>query len=73
MIFLHRAAGRNIFLLLWLHGAGKYYAGSRFTSLQMQLGAVGLSALTLTTLLSLKPIRALLYEFFLVSHIILVG
>ncbi|EJD48535.1 hypothetical protein AURDEDRAFT_162494 [Auricularia subglabra TFB-10046 SS5] len=73
MIFLHRAAGRCIFLLLWLHGAGYYYNGTRFTSPSMLLGAVGLSALTLTTILSIKPVRAMMYEFFLVSHIFLVA
>lgn len=73
MVFLHRAAGRNMLLLLWLHAGGKYAAGSRFIALKTILGGVGLLALTLTFVLSLKPVRSYVYELFLVTHIVLVA
>ena len=39
----------------------------------MRWGAVGLTAFTLLTILSVRFIRNALFEFFLLSHIVLVG
>ncbi|EJD48534.1 hypothetical protein AURDEDRAFT_112965 [Auricularia subglabra TFB-10046 SS5] len=73
LMFVHRAAGRNILLLLWIHGGAKWSAGVRFTTLPLKCGAVALGALTLSAFLSLRPIRKAIYEFFLASHILLIG
>ncbi|KZV94215.1 hypothetical protein EXIGLDRAFT_673197 [Exidia glandulosa HHB12029] len=73
MVFLHRAAGRNMLLLLWVHAGGKWYTGSRFTALKTTLGGIALLALSATFLLSLKPIRSYVYELFLVTHIVLIA
>ncbi|KZW04467.1 hypothetical protein EXIGLDRAFT_828333 [Exidia glandulosa HHB12029] len=73
MAFLHRAAGRNMLLLLWIHAVGKWYTGTRFTALKAVLGGIALFALSVTFLLSLKPIRSFVYELFLVTHIVLIA
>ena len=39
----------------------------------MRWGAVGLTAFTLAAVASLRPIRNAFFEFFLISHIILIG
>lgn len=39
----------------------------------MRAGAVGLAAFTLATILSIRPIRHAAFEFFLISHIILIA
>ena len=44
-----------------------------FSHAWMRWGATGLTAFTLATILSVRFIRNAFFEFFLVSHIILVG
>lgn len=39
----------------------------------MQAGAVGLAAFSLAALLSIRPIRHMAFEFFLLSHIVLIA
>lgn len=39
----------------------------------MRWGVTGLTAFSLATILSLRPIRQKVFEFFLVTHIILIG
>ena len=39
----------------------------------MRWGVTGLTAYTLATILSIRPIRQKVFEFFLVTHIILIG
>lgn len=39
----------------------------------MQYGAVGLTAFTLATILSIRPIRKMFFELFLVGHIVLIA
>ena len=73
MTSLHRAAGRAILLLFWLHSVGKYWSGTSLDSLNMQMGVVSLVALTLTFFLSLPPVRMYIYEVFFVSHVLLIG
>ncbi|KAH7104393.1 ferric reductase NAD binding domain-containing protein [Auriculariales sp. MPI-PUGE-AT-0066] len=73
MTSLHRAAGRSVVLMFWLHGAGKLYSGTPLTALSMQMGAASLGALTVTFFLSLGPIRRFFYEVFFVSHVLLIS
>jgi ferric-chelate reductase len=44
-----------------------------FTHPWMQAGAIGLAAFSLATLFSIRPIRHLAFEFFLLSHIVLIA
>lgn len=44
-----------------------------FTHGWMRWGAVGLAAFTLATLFSVRPVRNAFFEFFLITHIILIG
>ena len=39
----------------------------------MRWGAVGLIAFTLAAITSLRPLRNAVFEFFLISHIVLIG
>ncbi|KAK7695500.1 hypothetical protein QCA50_000136 [Cerrena zonata] len=74
---LHRASARTCLILLWLHAICRAVNGLPakfdFTHDWMQCGAVGLVAFTLATILSIRPIRNAFFEFFLVSHIILIA
>ena len=44
-----------------------------FTNGWMRWGATGLAAFTIAAVMSLRPIRNAFFEFFLISHIILIG
>ncbi|KAF8897417.1 hypothetical protein BD779DRAFT_1608032 [Infundibulicybe gibba] len=73
---LHRAAARTCLILLWIHAATRVTSGLPtsfgFDHGWMRSGALGLTAFSLATILSLRPIRQMVFEFFLVSHIILI-
>ncbi|KAH9899749.1 ferric reductase NAD binding domain-containing protein [Cubamyces lactineus] len=74
---LHRAAARTCLVLLWIHALCRAASGLTekfdFSHAWMRWGATGLTAFTLATILSVRFIRNAFFEFFLVSHIILVG
>ncbi|EKM59392.1 uncharacterized protein PHACADRAFT_169942 [Phanerochaete carnosa HHB-10118-sp] len=74
---LHRAAARTCLMLLWLHAIARASNGLPeqfdFTHGWMRWGATGLTAFTLAAILSLRPIRNAFFEFFLISHIVLIG
>ncbi|KAI0796559.1 ferric reductase NAD binding domain-containing protein [Abortiporus biennis] len=74
---LHRAAARVCLILLWMHAicriTGGLPAKFDFSHGWMRWGLAGLIAFTLATILSLRPIRNMVFEFFLVSHIILIA
>ncbi|CAL1701427.1 unnamed protein product [Somion occarium] len=74
---LHRAAARTCLILLWMHAICRAVGGLSgkfdFTHGWMQCGATGLAAFTLAKILSIRPIRNAFFEFFLVSHIILIA
>ncbi|KAF9468795.1 FAD-binding domain-containing protein [Collybia nuda] len=74
---LHRAAARTCLVLLWMHAISRTAAGLPpqfdFTHTWMRAGVTGLAAFTLATLLSIRPIRHMAFEFFLLSHIVLIA
>ncbi|CDO68687.1 hypothetical protein BN946_scf184652.g14 [Trametes cinnabarina] len=74
---LHRAAARTCLILLWIHALSRAISGLSdnfdFSHGWMRWGATGLTAFTLATIFSVRFIRNAFFEFFLVSHIILVG
>ncbi|KAI0775988.1 hypothetical protein BD413DRAFT_257872 [Trametes elegans] len=74
---LHRASARTCLILLWIHALCRAISGLPekfdFTHGWMRWGAVGLAAFTLATILSVRFIRNAFFEFFLISHIVLVG
>ncbi|KAI0832548.1 hypothetical protein BC628DRAFT_1309259 [Trametes gibbosa] len=74
---LHRASARTCLILLWLHALCRAISGLPekfdFTHAWMRWGAVGLAAFTLATIFSVRFIRNTFFEFFLISHIVLVG
>ncbi|QRV87582.1 Ferric reductase like transmembrane component [Ceratobasidium sp. AG-Ba] len=74
---LHRVTARSTLILIWVHAFGRWKLGmhGRFTldDVDMRFGVVAMTAFTLATLLSLRPIRNMAYEVFLICHIILVA
>lgn len=74
---LHRAAARSTLILIWIHAFGRWKIGLRghfsLDEVEIRFGVVSMAAFTLATVLSLRPIRNLAYEAFLVTHIILVA
>ncbi|KAI0650622.1 ferric reductase NAD binding domain-containing protein [Trametes meyenii] len=74
---LHRATARTALVLLWVHALARAISGLPekfdFTHGWMRWGVVGLAAFTLATILSVRFIRNAFFEFFLLSHIFLVG
>ncbi|KAH8106103.1 ferric reductase NAD binding domain-containing protein [Cristinia sonorae] len=74
---LHRAAARTCLILLWVHAIARVVTGLPqkfdFTHFWMQCGAVGLTAITLAAILSVRPIRTAFFELFLVGHIFLIA
>ncbi|KAI0352818.1 hypothetical protein OH77DRAFT_738752 [Trametes cingulata] len=74
---LHRATARTCLVLLWIHALSRAISGLPekfdFTHGWMRWGAVGLAAFTLATILSVRFVRNAFFEFFLISHIVLVG
>ncbi|OCH90700.1 hypothetical protein OBBRIDRAFT_582310 [Obba rivulosa] len=74
---LHRAAARTCLIFLWIHAICRASAGLPekfdFSNGWMRWGATGLTAFTLATIMSVRPVRNMFFEFFLVSHVFLVG
>ncbi|EIW61249.1 uncharacterized protein TRAVEDRAFT_69649 [Trametes versicolor FP-101664 SS1] len=74
---LHRATARTCLILLWIHALARSISGlpEKFdlTHGWMRWGVIGLAAFTLATIFSVRFIRNAFFEFFLVSHIVLVG
>ncbi|EJD01186.1 uncharacterized protein FOMMEDRAFT_90010 [Fomitiporia mediterranea MF3/22] len=73
---LHRASARACLVLLWIHALIRGVPGlpEKFdlSNGWMRWGVTGLAAFSLATILSIRPIRTRFFEFFLVSHIILI-
>ncbi|RDB22637.1 putative ferric reductase transmembrane component [Hypsizygus marmoreus] len=74
---LHRAAARTCLILVWMHALTRTVAGLPpqfdFSHNWMRAGAVGLTAFSLATVLAIRPIRHMAFEFFLVSHVVLIA
>ncbi|KAI5119903.1 hypothetical protein M0805_003707 [Coniferiporia weirii] len=74
---LHRASARACLILLWIHALTHGVSGlpEKFdlSNGWMRSGVVGLTAFTLATVISIRPIRIKFFEFFLISHIILIA
>ncbi|CAA7259897.1 unnamed protein product [Cyclocybe aegerita] len=72
---LHRAAARTNLIFLWIHALQRTISvlppQFDFTHNWMRSGAVGLAAFTIGTIISIRPIRNAAFEFFLVTHIVL--
>ncbi|KAF9498476.1 hypothetical protein BDN71DRAFT_1385581 [Pleurotus eryngii] len=74
---LHRAAARTCFVLAWIHVISRISRGlgarSDFSHNWMISGAIALVAFTVAAFISFRPIRNAAFEFFLISHIVLVA
>ncbi|KAI0320573.1 ferric reductase NAD binding domain-containing protein [Amylostereum chailletii] len=70
--YLHRMASRTVMVLIWLHAAGRIDLGltgeTAITHYYIICGIVGAAALTILCLISIRPVRQVSYEFFLIIH-----
>lgn len=71
---LHRAAGRTMFIMLWIHTIGRATTSLppkvTYQDPFMIAGIIGISALTAGVFLSLRIFRHALFEFFFVTHVV---
>ncbi|CAE6425501.1 unnamed protein product, partial [Rhizoctonia solani] len=74
---LHRASARSTLILIWVHAFGRWRLGlhgyASLDEVDVRFGVVSMAAFSLGVLLSVRPIRNMAYEAFLISHIILVA
>jgi len=69
---IHRYAARTVFTMAWVHGAAGLLERVSLKEPSNMAGFIALSAFTLLVLLSLRPIRSIAYEFFLLTHLFLI-
>ncbi|VDC02562.1 unnamed protein product [Peniophora sp. CBMAI 1063] len=74
---LHRAAGRCIYVLVWIHFWGRwkigFYGPDDIPHMPwQQVGAVSGAAYSLIIILSLRPFRRWSYEIFYFTHVVMV-
>jgi ferric-chelate reductase len=72
----HRALGRTVFILIWMHSIGHILNGKAtihtFQRPFMLAGLISFVGMSAVVTLSIRPVRNALYEFFLISHILTV-
>ncbi|KXN81188.1 Ferric/cupric reductase transmembrane component 1 [Leucoagaricus sp. SymC.cos] len=75
LIYLHGMASRVLVVLVWLHAGGRIQLGLEgkvaITVPVVQAGVLAGVALTLLSIVSIRPIRDKAYEFFLIVHLVL--
>ncbi|KAI0777446.1 iron reductase [Trametes elegans] len=74
--YVHRMTARVVFVLLWVHGGSKARTGfltpQAYDEWFIRVGLTALIAFTLLILVSLRPVRAQLYEIFYFTHFLTV-
>ncbi|KDQ52027.1 hypothetical protein JAAARDRAFT_184606 [Jaapia argillacea MUCL 33604] len=71
--FLHRMTARVLVVLLWLHAGTKVYLDpDDLATVWLRVGLAGLIAFSVLCVISIRPVRANVYEFFFYSHLFLV-
>ncbi|KAF7296046.1 Ferric/cupric reductase transmembrane component 1 [Mycena kentingensis (nom. inval.)] len=68
---LHRATGRVIMVMFWVHGAGRVIlpvSPGFLDGYWFSIGTAGTAAFTILAFISIRPIRVRTYEFFMYSH-----
>ncbi|KAJ3540668.1 hypothetical protein NM688_g6196 [Phlebia brevispora] len=71
---MHRAVSRVMLLMVWIHWWARVYinAASTVSQTWRTLGVVAGVIQTVMTIISIAPIRKRFYEFFFITHVILV-
>ncbi|RPD56511.1 hypothetical protein L226DRAFT_456483 [Lentinus tigrinus ALCF2SS1-7] len=74
--YVHRMTARVVFVLLWVHAGGKIHAFAEFPTVWeewfVRVGLTALIAFSILVLVSLRPIRARMYELFYFTHFLMV-
>ncbi|KAI0067001.1 hypothetical protein BV25DRAFT_1868065 [Artomyces pyxidatus] len=73
--YLHRMCARTVCVLLWVHAGGKltfFPISVSFDENFIQLGLLALTAFSILFLVSIRPVRQLGYEFFVIAHFCLI-
>ncbi|KAF5356913.1 hypothetical protein D9756_006407 [Leucocoprinus leucothites] len=75
LVFLHRIVARVMLVLIGLHAGGRIQLGLTgpiaITVPVIRAGPLAATALTLLSIISIRPIRDRAYEFFLIAHLVL--
>ncbi|GBE84199.1 iron reductase [Sparassis crispa] len=68
--YIHRMTARVMFVLLWVHGGAKFNSldPGEIDASWVRAGILAMAAFSLLILVSLRPIRANVYEFFFLTH-----
>ncbi|KAH9896466.1 iron reductase [Cubamyces lactineus] len=72
--YVHRMAARVVFVLLWVHGGSKiaHLVPASYDEWFIRVGLTALVAFSILILVSLRPIRAQVYETFYFTHFLTV-
>ncbi|KAH9855455.1 iron reductase [Lenzites betulinus] len=72
--YAHRMTARVVFVLLWVHGGSKiaHLVPVAYDQWFIRIGLTALIALTILILVSLRPVRAQMYELFYFTHFLMV-
>ncbi|KAI8973096.1 iron reductase [Trametes punicea] len=72
--YVHRMAARVVFVLLWVHGGSKiaHLVPAAYDEWFIRVGLTTMTAFTILILVSLRPIRARVYEIFYFVHFLTV-
>ncbi|KAI0644002.1 iron reductase [Trametes meyenii] len=72
--YIHRMTARVVFVLLWVHGGAKiaHLPSPAYEEWFIRVGLLALVAFTLLILVSLRPVRAEVYEIFYFTHFLTV-
>ncbi|PPQ83706.1 hypothetical protein CVT24_008039 [Panaeolus cyanescens] len=72
--YLHRIGFRSLIILIWIHAGGRMTVGllddEALTSRWVQCGLLAAISLVIMSILTLRPLRKLSYEVFLVIHFV---
>ncbi|KAF9051278.1 ferric reductase NAD binding domain-containing protein [Panaeolus papilionaceus] len=72
--YLHRIAFRSLVIIIWIHAGGRMTVGllddEALTSRWVQCGLLAAITLVVMSILTLRPLRKLSYEVFLVIHFV---
>ncbi|KAH9838053.1 iron reductase [Rhodofomes roseus] len=73
--YVHRMTARVVCALLWVHSGNKLYDlnWARQPSYFIPAGLAAVISLTVLCILSIRPIRSNAYEFFFITHFLMIG
>ncbi|KAH9855456.1 iron reductase [Lenzites betulinus] len=70
--FIHRMMARSVFILLWAHGIARltHLENSQYPTWFVPLGILAMFFFTILLIVSIRPLRARVYELFYYAHVL---